>query len=253
VEIQGLSFSLRGIPILDGISADFPTAQISAIIGSNGAGKTTLLRCLSGEFAADSGGVGVGGRDVDPRSDEWKRAVGVVPDADQLFDELTVQEQLSLAASVFGITGDEQRTRVESLLALSDLTDRKDSAAAELSAGMRKRLAVALALIHAPRILLFDEPLNTMDFASSETFFGLLRYLRSIDRTILITGHSLQSLVRVADRFVEIEAGRVINSVQMPEGARTAEAITPLLRSRAGGGRSVEAAAREIDLAWMSP
>lgn len=252
MEIRGLSYAPRGVPILNAITADFPSGRISAVIGPNGAGKTTLLRCLSGEIAADSGVVRTGEHDADLQSDDWKRTIGVVPDTDQLFDELTVQEQLSLAAALFGIGEKEQSARVESLLSFADLLDRADSPAGELSAGMRKRLAVAMALVHAPRVLLFDEPLNTMDFASSETFFGLLRYLRSMNRTILITGHSLQALVRVADRFVEIDGGRVINSVEVPDDARSVEEVMPLLRSRGAGGTDTAGADR-IFLPWMRP
>jgi len=249
MEISELSYATHDRRILNGFSAHFPDGKITALIGPNGAGKTTLLRCLSGELATAGGTVTFSGRTVDIGSDDWKTVVGLVPDSDALFDELTVGEQLSLAATLFGIREPELQVRVKSLLALSSLTDREDSLGSELSAGMRKRLAVALALVHAPRILLFDEPLNTMDYSSSETFFRLLQYLRTAGRTVLISGHSLPALLRIADCIVEVDEGKAVNSVQLPDGPRTVEQIAPMLKTAAG--RQEEIGKADIALEWM--
>jgi len=249
MEISELTYTAHDRRILHGFSARFPDGQITALIGPNGAGKTTLLRCLSGELTTTGGTVNIDGRAVDTSSDDWKTVIGVVPDSDALFEELTVGEQLSLAATLFGIRDPELTIRVQSLLSLSNLTEREDSLGSELSAGMRKRLAVALALVHAPRILLFDEPLNTMDYSSSETFFRLLQYLRSAGRTVLISGHSLPALIRVSDCIVEVDKGKAVNSVQLPDGPRPVEQIASMLKTAAG--RQEEIGQADIALGWM--
>lgn len=209
MEIADLTVSLGGRPILDSFSAEIPEGCITVLVGPNGAGKTTLLRCLSGELGIDHGEVRVDGSPVALGSDEWKAATGVVPDSDLLFDELSVREHLELAGRLFGVKGDELRRRVESLLVYSGLHDRSDLLGSELSAGMRKRLAVSLSLIHNPRYFFLDEPLNTLDYASSEVFFMLLRFLRSRGRTLLVSGHSVPMLLEVADRVLLVEQGRV--------------------------------------------
>lgn len=249
LEIVDLVYEISGRTILDGLSAAIPGGRVTALVGPNGAGKTTLLRCLSGEIVPTDGEVRLSGRRVDPGSDAWKSTVGVVPDSDAIFEELTVGEQLSLAATLFGISGSEQNRRVGSLLELSGLDDRRDALGSELSAGMRKRLAVALALMHAPWILLFDEPLSAMDYASSETFFGLLAFLRSAGRTVLISGHALTSLLRVADHVIEVKKGRTASNLDLSGMDRSAEAVLPLLKTVAGS--QVVRASFDDALAWM--
>lgn len=209
MEIVDLTVSLGDRTILDALSAEVPEGRITVLVGPNGAGKTTLLRCLSGELPADAGEVRVEGSPVVLGSDEWKAVTGIVPDSDLLFDELSVREHLELAGALFGVTSDELPTRVESLLAYSGLGDKSDLLGSELSAGMRKRLALSLSLIHDPRYFFLDEPLNTLDYSSSETFFILLRFLRSRERTVLVSGHSVPKLLEVADRVLLIEQGRV--------------------------------------------
>ncbi|WP_455381266.1 ABC transporter ATP-binding protein [Salinispira pacifica] len=250
MKIAGLGYQARDIRILDNVSVEFPPGTTTALIGPNGAGKTTLLRCLAGDLPFDSGEVEIEGRGQDLRSDEWRRMVGFVPDSDMLFDELTVHEQLTLAAELFGIDSAERTLRVESLLTLTGLSDRIDAPARELSAGMRKRLALGLALIHAPQILLFDEPLSTLDYASSETFFALLEFLRSVRRTVVITGHSLSALARTADRYAEMDGGRIVNCFESGPAPQRADAILPRLRTAAGSSVPVFPAA--VVLPWMT-
>ena len=248
MEIIDLTVSLGGRPILDSLSADIPEGSITVLVGPNGAGKTTLIRCLSGELSAESGEVRVDGSPIALGSDEWKTATGTVPDSDLLFDELSVREHLELAGELFGVKGDELRRRVESLLAYSGLDGRPDLLGSELSAGMRKRLAVSLSLIHNPRYFFLDEPLNTLDYPSSETFFMLLRLLRARGRTLLVSGHSVPVLLEVADRVLLMEQGRVAEVAEVaPETKRR---VLDRLALREG---MLSEAELEKRLAWMAP
>lgn len=249
MKISGLSYRIGRTVILDDLSAECPEAAITAIVGPNGAGKTTLLRCLCGDLVPDRVSVTFRERRAELSAPEWKRVVGVVPDSDALFGELTVEEQLGLAATLFGIHGENQRERVETLADLFGLSGRLDTLGRELSAGLRKRLAIALSLIHAPELLLLDEPLNSLDYAGGETLFELLRFLRSVGRTVFISGHSLAALIRIADRVVEIDEGRVVNSVEVPDDGRSIERLLPLLRTPFGG--ATREGAPSVSLPWM--
>ncbi|HUX21085.1 MAG TPA: ABC transporter ATP-binding protein [Spirochaetia bacterium] len=250
MEIINLTFKLGDKPILDSLSASIPEGRITALVGPNGAGKTTLLRGLSGELSTLTGQVQFGGRDIDLGSEAWKEQTGTVPDSDALFEELTVREQLVLAGTLFGITGEELETRISSLLDLSGLRERDSALGRELSAGMRKRLALSMALIHGPELFLFDEPLNTLDYTSSETFFELLRFLRSAGRTVLISGHSLPVLVKASDHVLEMDGGRVVNSIEIADDGNPAKAARLLadLTARTSPLSSEELSAR---LRWM--
>lgn len=197
MEIVGLSYEIGRTAILHNLSTECPDGWITAIAGPNGAGKTTLLRWLCGALLPNTASFIFGGRMVDPSATEWKKVVGIVPDSDALFGELTVEEQVGLTATLFGIGDDEQKERVQSLIDLFELSDRRNALGRELSAGMRKRLAIALSLVHAPQLFLLDEPLNSLDYAGGETLFELLLFLRSgstdqrrIDHRLLQTSRS---------------------------------------------------------------
>lgn len=217
--------------ILYELSAECPEGGVTVLVGPNGAGKTTLLRCLSGDLPPDPGVITFRGRQVDLASPGWQRIVGVVPDSDALFGELTVEEQMELTATLFGVRNDDQRERVASLIEVFGLSDHRDAFAKELSSGLRKRLAIALSLIHAPELFLLDEPLNSLDYAGGETLFELLRFLRKVGRTVVVSGHSIAALLLVADRVIEIAQGRIVNSVDIDENTRSLERIRPLLKT----------------------
>ena len=244
MEIQSLSFSYGTHRVLDGIDLEIPEGRVSALVGANGAGKTTLLRCLTGDLRPDRGAVTFRGEPVQIDSNQWKRTIGVVPDGDALLPELTVEEHLLLAGELFGVA--EVAERAVSLLALSGLEESRDVVGAALSAGMRKRLSVALALVHAPQLFLFDEPLNGMDYASSETFFSMIDYLRSAGRTVIISGHSLQAIARVADMVVEIGGGAIRRRVEIDRATSGAEDIAAKLKLLVPEMQAVE-----IRLPWF--
>lgn len=248
MEIVDLTYESATVRILTDVSAEIPEGSITALVGRNGAGKTTLLRCLGGDLPPSAGRVTVGGVDVDLASDQWKRSMGFVPDDDELFEELTVEEHLTFAATLFGVKREAIAGRVTVLLDLSGLAPRSSSLARELSAGMRKRLAIALALVHSPRVLLFDEPLDSLDYDGGETFLQTLRYLRSLGRTALISGHSLPSLIAVADRIVEMDGGRIVNTLDLPAGKAAPEGVLPMLKSVSSAAGAPQGA---ICLPWM--
>ncbi len=234
MELRNLTYRTSGLTILDGISFDVPEGSITALVGHNGAGKTTLLNCLGGRLIFGPGTLRLAGQEIDTGSDSWKLLIGTVPDSDPLFEELTVTEQLTLAGSLFGIR--DPQDRIDALLDLFDLGEKRNALGSALSAGMRKRLSLAFALIHGPRILLLDEPFNGLDYASSETFFSLLEYLRSLGMRIILSAHSLEALVRLSDRIVELERGKVRSILELQGTDRSLEAVASRLGSQSRAG-----------------
>ncbi len=219
MELVKLTVRRHGIIALNDLSLVFPDGRISALIGSNGAGKTSLLRYLSGQIQPVEGFTLFEGSKIDLRSNDWRAKLGIVPDDDALFTELTVSEQLALAATCYGLTEAEGQNRIEKLLSLFDLGEKRDALGRELSAGMKKRVSLALALIHGPRVFLMDEPLNALDYISGETFFRLLATLKDAKRTVIISGHHVAALIRVADRVIELEKGRLKACVDIEQGS----------------------------------
>ncbi len=209
LSIVELCCSLGKRRVLESVSAELPDGSATLLVGANGAGKTTLLRCLSGLVPTSGGAVRWNGTETRLGGDDWKRTVGFAPDGDAVLEDLTAFEQLELAGELFGLPSSSARERADSLLAVLDLTDRRDAQAGSLSSGTRKRLALALALVHGPSVVLLDEPLNGLDVAGAFRFVELVRFLKSRGRTLVVATHEVDFLAGVADSLLELERGAV--------------------------------------------
>jgi ABC-2 type transport system ATP-binding protein len=175
-------------PVLRGIDLVVEPG-ICALLGANGAGKSTLLRLLSGLEEPDSGSVFIGGLGM--------------------FESLTVIENLMAVGPIYGLTKSETADRAADLLGLLDLTQGRHTVARNCSFGMRKKTALALALLHKPKVLLLDEPFEGIDPASSAVIEMLLVQLSRGGTTILLTSHILSVVQRIATRVVILHQGRV--------------------------------------------
>lgn len=222
MEIKSLSLNYGKIRVLDSIDCIIPEGCITALLGANGSGKTSLLRCLYGELNPVQGEFFYDGCKINTQAPEWKHLSAAVPDDDALFPDLSIAEQLSLAATVFGIAETEGKRRAKLLLDLFNLAGKQHTLCSELSAGMRKRAALSMALMHGPQLLFMDEPLNALDYESGEVFFRVLNYLKSKRRTVLLSGHHHTALLSIADYVIELRQGRVFRCLDLREhtGAR---------------------------------
>ncbi|HTQ58349.1 MAG TPA: ABC transporter ATP-binding protein [Bryobacteraceae bacterium] len=151
---------------LDDVSFELP-AGIGAVLGPNGAGKSTLLKILAGLLAADSGDVRISGCDLFADPVTVRRSIGVLPEDMGLFDGLTVEEHLELCGPIYGLGKRETRERGDALLRVLGLEDGRYTYLDQCSHGMRKKTALAMALLHGPRVLLLDEPFEGIDPASA--------------------------------------------------------------------------------------
>ena len=182
---------------------------ICALLGANGAGKSTLLRLLSGLERPDSGSVSIGGLSFRDRAVEIRRKLGVVPEGLGLFESLTVAGNLAAIGPIYGLTPGETQARSTDLLELLDLEGGRHTLARDCSFGMRKKTALAMALLPKPGVLLLDEPFEGIDPSSSRTIQLLLQRLAGDGSTILLTSHILSVVQTLAHRVAILHEGRI--------------------------------------------
>jgi len=184
---------------LDDLSIDLKGGEIFALLGPNGAGKTTTLRLLAGLIAPTSGNVLVDGEPMTPASASHLRArIGFLTEAPGLWDSLTVRQNLLVYARLYGL--ESPARAVDHVLRLFEIPDRGNDRAAELSKGLKQRVALARSLLHNPRIVLLDEPTSGLDPESAREVRELIVGLRDEGRTVMICTHNLDEVERVADR-----------------------------------------------------
>ena len=183
-----------------------------AFLGPNGAGKSTTLRMLTGLLKPTSGEVRILGQSIEADPMAVKASIGLVPDDLPLFDRLTGEETLLFTGRIHGLATAEARRRGDELLEYFDLVDARAQAVLEYSLGMKKKLALAAALIHKPRVLFLDEALNGVDPISVKTVAALLRSLVARGLTIFFTTHVLDVAERLCDEIGVIHDGKLVAS-----------------------------------------
>jgi ABC-2 type transport system ATP-binding protein len=208
IECRAATKNYAAKPVLRGIDLVVEPG-ICALLGANGAGKSTLLRLLSGLEEPDSGAVFIDGLGLRDHAVSIRRNLGVLPEGLGLFESLTVIENLMAVGPIYGLTKSETGARAADLLGLLDLTQARSTVARSCSFGMRKKTALAMALLHKPRVLLLDEPFEGIDPASSAVIQMLLRQLARDGVTILLTSHILSVVQKIATRVVILYKGRV--------------------------------------------
>lgn len=193
---------------VDDLSFEVAPGRICALLGPNGAGKSTLLKILAGLSEPTTGEALVAGFHAFKQAGDLKRVIGVVPENLALFDDLSIEEHLLLSGPVYGVRPDETRSRAEQLLRVLGLDDTRQTFLRQASHGMRKKTALAMALIHNPRVVILDEPFEGIDPVTAQTIAVRLRAMAEHGITVLFTSHILSMVDRVADQVVMIRNGR---------------------------------------------
>ena len=217
LEITGLTKRFAAIPAVDRLDLVIPQGEFHALLGPNGAGKTTTLRIVAGLLRADEGRVSVLGHDVASDPSAAKRVLSFLPDDPLVYDKLDALEYLEFVAGLWSLPGDVAASRAEELLRWLDLWPQARQRAEGYSRGMRQKLALAGALIHAPRVLILDEPLTGLDAAAARQVKDLL-----VDRvregcTVILTTHILEIAERLASRISIIQRGRIVAQGSLDE------------------------------------
>ena len=181
------------------------------LLGPNGAGKSTLIRMMTTLVPITSGRVLVAGHDVSKDPDQARLAIGVIPQAMTSDVDLSVEENLSIYAKLYGVPRDERRRAITELLELVNLADRRKSLVGTLSGGMRRRVELARGLMHSPEILFLDEPTTGLDPVSRADVWEMIARLKRGRRlTVLITTHYMDEADRLCDRIAIVDKGRLV-------------------------------------------
>ena len=210
IRVRGVVKTYGAIRAVDGLDLDVPEGTCVGLLGPNGAGKSTTMRMLTAQAVADEGEIEVLGLRMPERSKEARALMGVVPQLDNLDIQLTVEENLRVFAHLYRLSATERRPAVERALDVANLRDRKDSKVDKLSGGMRRRLLIARALVHRPRLVLLDEPTVGLDPQVRQELWALIDALRAEGTSILMSTHYIEEAQRLADTVVIMAEGRAI-------------------------------------------
>ncbi|HYU49191.1 MAG TPA: ABC transporter ATP-binding protein [Candidatus Limnocylindria bacterium] len=225
-----------------GLELEVDEGEIFGLVGPNGAGKTTILRMLATLLVPTAGDAEIAGESIRRNPNAARRVLGFMPDVFGVYDDMKVWEYLDFFARCYGLSAPRRRQMIGDLLDLVDLSDKRDTFVQGLSRGMQQRLCLAHALVHDPQVLLLDEPASGLDPRARVELRELLRELRSLGKTILISSHILPELEELCTSVAIVDRGQVLaqGRVSDIEGRLRSGAV---LRIRVmGDGESIDAA-----------
>lgn len=221
------------------LSLRVPTGSFYGLVGPNGAGKTTTLSMATGLLAPDAGRAIVHGMDVWQQPVAAKRMLGNLADGVKLFDRLTGEQLVTYNGLLFGLPHDEIAQRTADLLALMDMTDAAGTMVVDYSAGMTKKIALACALVHAPRLLVLDEPFESVDPVSAANIQDILTGYVAGGGTVIISSHSMDLVQRMCDHVAIVAAGRLLVAGSV-EDVRAGQSLQDRFVELVGGRRHTE-------------
>lgn len=210
VQVRGLVKKFGELVALNELEMNIETGALYAFLGPNGAGKSTTISVLTGVYAPDAGTMRILGIDAEQDPIALKAQVGVVPEELALFERLTGRQYLTFCGRMYGVAGDVAAQRAEELLELIGLRQRGEDLVGEYSKGMRRRIAIAAALVHAPRLVFLDEPFEGIDVIAVGVIRELLQELSHRGVTLLLTTHVLEIAARLATHAGIIRRGRMV-------------------------------------------
>ena len=223
IELRGVVKRYGELTAVGGLDLDVPTGTCVGLLGPNGAGKSTTMKMLTAQALADEGEITVLGHVLPGDSKAARAKCGVVPQLDNLDTTLTVEQNLRVFAHLYRIPRAERRAAIERALGMANLADRRDTRADKLSGGMRRRLLIARALVHQPRLVLLDEPTVGLDPQVRQELWALIDALRSEGVSILMSTHYIEEAERLADTVTIMAEGRAVASG--PPSALVAEHV----------------------------
>lgn len=225
LSIRGLAKRFGDKVAVNGINLDVPTGSFYGLVGPNGAGKTTTLSMATGLLRPDQGQIWIHGVDVWNNTVEAKRLVGILADGVRLFDRLSGEQLVTYTGLLEGMDRDTVAERTADLLHLLDLESAAGTLVVDYSAGMTKKIALACALIHAPRLLVLDEPFESVDPVSAANIRDILQGYARSGGTVIVSSHAMDLVQRMCDHVAVISGGRVLaaGTVDEVRGGSTLE------------------------------
>ena len=225
IEVESLRKVYGGKAAVDGLTLTVPRGCFFGFLGPNGAGKTTTIKMLMGLAPPTGGSIRLLGLPVPDESLEIKRRIGLVPDESLLFDHLTGAEFVEFVGRIYSLDRAVARERTRELMALFELDAAPRKLIAEYSKGMRKRVAMAAALIHRPELFLMDEPFEGVDAVGARLMKDILLEQVRNGATIFLTSHVLEVVERLCDRVAIIHEGRLVREGSMEELRGSSETL----------------------------
>lgn len=237
--VHGLSKRYGATVAVDGVSLDVREGSFYGIVGPNGAGKTTTLSMITGLLRPDEGRVVVHGVDVWVDPVRAKHVVGVLPDKLRLFDRLTGAQFLHYAGTLRGLSAKTVRARTADLATAFGIDDALDRLVADYSAGMTKKIALAAAMIHSPRLLVLDEPFESVDPVSAANVIDILERYTAAGGSVVLSSHGMDMIQRVCDSVAIIVRGQVLAAGTIDE-VRGEQTLEERFVELAGGRKAAE-------------
>ncbi len=214
LKITHLNKAYKKRQVLDNLNLEINTGQVYGLLGPNGAGKTTTINIICNLLQADSGTITINNK---PVSNATKYLIGVAPQENLFYPHLTCAENLNFYAQIYGLSKQERLISLEKSLANVNLLERKNSLVSSLSGGMQRRLNMAIALVHHPKLLILDEPTTGLDIETRYQIWELIENLRVSGMTILLTTHLLDEAQKLCQKIGILKAGKIIAEGSLAE------------------------------------
>jgi lipooligosaccharide transport system ATP-binding protein len=210
ISLRGVVKRFGSLTAVNGLDLEVPSGTCVGLLGPNGAGKSTTIKALTAQVIPDEGEIVILGYALPEDSKQARAEMGVVPQLDNLDTALTVEQNLLVFAHLYRVEKPRRARAIDRALGLANLRDRRGAKVEELSGGMRRRLLIARALLHEPRLLLLDEPTVGLDPQVRQELWALIDLLRSEGTSILMSTHYIEEAQRLADTVVVMAAGRAV-------------------------------------------
>lgn len=210
VEVKNLVKRYKDVLAVDNVNLVIEEGEIFGLLGPNGAGKTTTISILTGLVKSDSGEIKIFDKHLSKNEMEIKRQFGIVPQDIAVFEDLTAWENLSYFGSLYGLKGSLLKERIEEALEFTGLSDNRKNYPKKFSGGMKRRLNIACAIVHRPKLIILDEPTVGIDPQSRNHILNSIKKLNSMGSTIIYTSHYMEEVDEICSKIVIMDHGRVI-------------------------------------------
>lgn len=241
IAAQDLTKKYKDFPAVDGISFEVAPGESFGLLGPNGAGKSTTMRMVGAVSSRTSGELSILGLDPDRHGPEIRSQLGVVPQQDNLDQELRVRDNLIVYGRYFGLPRSSLTKKADELLEFAQLSDRAKAKVDDLSGGMKRRLTIARALVNDPRILMLDEPTTGLDPQARHILWDRLFRLKEQGTTLVLTTHYMDEAEQLCDRLVVVDKGRIMAEGSPAQLIRQ-HSSREVLEVRFGADRNAEVA-----------
>jgi ABC-2 type transport system ATP-binding protein len=250
IEVRRLVKRFGDFLAVDHVDLDIRRGELLALLGPNGAGKSTTIKILTTLLTPDEGSVTIGGYRLPEQTDQARTLLGLVPQEIAVYDVLSPRRNLSFFGGLYGLRGPELARRVDELLRGVDLADRADVPIHTFSGGMQRRVNIAAALVHDPKIVFLDEPTVGLDPALRDDIWQIIRELKARGTTLVLTTHYMEEAEALCDRVAIMDAGKVVATGSPSELLQQAGVKTGLILTVAGQvAAGVEAVRQLADVA----